>query len=214
MAKLLKINPRDPEKKYISHAASIIQKGGVIGYPTETVYGLGADIFNEKAVSRIYQIKSRESYKPIIVIVPSIDILAKLVTEITPVAEKLIHHFWPGPLTLVFNASALVPAGIRANGPSIAVRIPDNPVCLALLNHCQTPLTSTSANFSGEPNATTALMVNQTVGDKLDLILDSGPSRSNIPSTVATIMDEAVKILRPGAIPTDSIREICPIINT
>ena len=146
-------------------------------------------------------------------IVPSIDILANLVAEITPVAEKLIHRFWPGPLTLVFEAKPEVPAGLRANGPSIAVRIPDNQVCLALLKQCQTPLTSTSANFSGEPNATTALKVDQTVGDKLDLILDSGPSRSNIPSTVATIQGNAVKVLRPGAIPVDSIREICPVID-
>jgi L-threonylcarbamoyladenylate synthase len=213
MKKLIKVNPQNPEIKIITRATTILKNGGILGYPTETVYGLGADIFNEKAVSRIYQIKSRESHKPIIVIVPSIDVLAQLVTEISPVAEKLIHRFWPGPLTLVFEASPLVPAGIRANGPSIAVRIPDNPVCLALLKHCQTPLTSTSANFSGEPNATTAMMVKQTVGDKLDLILDSGPSRANIPSTVATITNKGVKILRPGAIPADSIREVCPIIT-
>lgn len=211
MKPILEINPHFPEKEKIEQAAQIITRGGVIGYPTETVYGLGADIFCRAAVKRIFEIKGRNASKAIIVIVPDIENLQELVTTISDQAHELMQQFWPGALTLIFPASDKVPAEIRGGGSSIAIRIPDNKICLNLLKKCQLPLTSTSANFTGEATPVTAQEVNQSMGEKLDLIIDGGPAKSRTPSTILDITTERFRLIRQGALPIEKIERICKI---
>lgn len=211
MTSLLKMDPAHPEKEKISQAAAILESDGLIGYPTETVYGLGANIFSERAVQRIFEVKGRSTAKAIIVIVSSLTMLEKLVKQITPSAQRLIQHFWPGPLTLIFEAADHVPRAVCGGGTSIAIRIPKHPVCLDLIERCGFPLTSTSANLAGGENPLSAGQVQATFGNQLDLILDAGPSPSRVPSTLLDLRDQQVRLLRAGAIELPQIERICRI---
>ncbi len=211
MGHVLKINPAYPELDRIQLAVDIIKKGGVIAYPTETVYGLGANIYNMTAVNRIYTLKGREQQKALIVIVDSIERLKDLVTHVSEPAFLLINHFWPGPLTMVFSARESVPKFITGGGKTIAIRIPNNPICLELIKASEVPLTSTSANLAGGKNPTTAREVAETFGTPLDLIIDGGPSPSNISSTVLDVTQKEVHLVRQGAITIEMIKKVCKI---
>lgn len=208
MINILKINSQNPEPERISQAADIIRAGGVIGYPTETVYGIGANIFNRDAVARIFDIKGRAQQKAIIVIVPTIDVLNELAANISFGAKKLIEAFWPGPLTMIFQASKKVPREITGGGATVAIRIPANEICIQLMQKSGVPITSTSANLAGAPNPVSAPEVAQNLGDRVDLIIDGGPSKSGTPSTVIDATGEQIRIIRAGAIDKVDIERI------
>ena len=211
MSKIIKIDPKDPEDDLISMAARILQKGGVIGYPTETVYGIGCNAYNAEAVNRIYKLKNRDPSKALILIAADIIQISELVEIIPEQAERLMENFWPGPLTLVFNASARLQDFAFRKSKTIAVRIPDCNICLALLKSCGFPLVSTSANRSGEPEATSADRVAQIFGDELDLIIDGGQTPSQRPSTVVDVTRTPARIIREGAISALEINTVLEI---
>ncbi|MBN1352118.1 threonylcarbamoyl-AMP synthase [candidate division KSB1 bacterium] len=211
MSRIIKINPDNPDPNSLQDAAEIINAGGVIGYPTETVYGLGAGISNSSAVERIFKIKGRDFNKALIVIVNSIEMLQPLVQDMPPDAESLMNRFWPGPLTLVFKASPAVNPAISGGRTTIAIRIPDNRICLELLSRCDGPITSTSANIAGEPNSITAMEVEQKLGRWLDLIIDGGASKSSSASTLLDLTTELPKLRRKGAIPANEIERMIKI---
>jgi len=211
MSLCLRIDPVYPEKEKIAQAVSVLRRDGLIGYPTETVYGLGAGIFSESAVQRIFAAKGRNAAKAIILIVSEIALLENLVQTITPSAQRLIEHFWPGPLTLIFEATSRVPPAICGGGSSVAIRIPQNQICLDLIHALGAPITSTSANLAGGANPQTAEQVQQTFGDQLDLILDGGPTPGSTPSTVLDVRTASAKLVRAGAIEIAGIERICPI---
>lgn len=211
MSEILKINPRLPETDLISRAARVLQKGGVIGYPTETVYGIGSNIFAASAVDRIYALKNRDQSKALIIIAADIIQIGDLVEEIPDSAERLMENFWPGPLTLVFKASREIRESTFHRTQTIAIRIPDCTICLALLKSCGFPLISTSANHSGEPPATSAEQVQALFGDQLDLIIDGSETLSTTPSTVVDVTRLPVRVLREGAI---SRLEIDTVLET
>lgn len=211
MSEILKINPRQPEADLISRAARVLQKGGVIGYPTETVYGIGSNIFAGSAVDRIYALKNRDQSKAMIIIAADIIQIGDLVEEIPESAERLMENFWPGPLTLVFKASQEMRESTFHRTQTIAIRIPDCTICLALLKSCGFPLISTSANHSGEPPATSAAQVQMLFGDQLDLIIDGSETLSTTPSTVVDVTRLPVRVLREGAI---SRLEIDTVLET
>jgi L-threonylcarbamoyladenylate synthase len=211
MAELLKLNPLAPEDDLIGRAARVLQNGGVIGYPTETVYGIGCNIFSQPAVKRIYQMKKRETDKAFILIAADIIQIKDIVAEIPEAAERLMENFWPGPLTLVFKASPNLATTEFRRVKTIAVRIPDCAICLALLKACGYPIVSTSANLSGQAAATTAQGVISLFNDYLDLVVDGGKTPSDIPSTVVDITKSPVKIVREGAI---SKLEINTVLET
>lgn len=200
-SRTIKIDPNAPDLALLAEAAEIIKSGGIIGYPTETVYGLGGDIFNADTVERIFTIKGRQFNKALIVIVDSVEMLQPLIETMPANAKKLINKFWPGPLTLIFKAAPIVSRKLSGGGSTIAIRIPDNPICLALLKLCNTPITSTSANLAGEASALSAEAVTKSLGSKLDLVIDGGPSQSSKPSTIVDLTTERPQIRRPGAIP-------------
>ena len=206
--KILKINPANPENKLLREAAEIIASGGVIGYPTETVYGLGANALNRSAVNKIYILKGRGKNKPILIIASDLDQVKQLVSFFPETADILARSFWPGPLTIIFKAADFVNKKLLGEGDTIGIRIPDNKICLELLRLCGVPLTSTSANISGGKNPISATEVADNFGDKLDLIIDGGIAQSRTPSTVVSLANESVTMVRQGAISKLEIEQV------
>jgi L-threonylcarbamoyladenylate synthase len=200
MSEIIKISSKQPEDDLVSRVVRVLQKDGVIGYPTETVYGIGSNAFSATAVDRIYSLKNRDHSKALIVIAADIIQISDLVEEIPESAERLMENFWPGPLTLVFRAAKELKRSPFHHSQTIAIRIPDCPICLALLKSSGFPIISTSANRSGELPATNAAQVNEMFGDQLDLIVDGSETLSTTPSTVVDVTWLPVRIIREGAI--------------
>ncbi len=189
-------------QKQIDKGIQILKQGGVIAFPTDTVYGLGADAFNSNAVKRIYDIKKRPKHLPLPLLIGDIKQLDILAEPLSEIALFLVRRFWPGGLTLVVPKAAYLP-GYLGN-TSIAVRIPAHPVCLALIQAINNPIIGTSANISGRPSALTAGEVRQQLGNEVDLIIDGGRCPGG-ESTVVDVTGGEVVILRQGIIPEDEI---------
>ena len=184
----------------IAEAAAILLSGGLVAFPTETVYGLGADGLNPEAVAKIYAAKGRPATNPVILHVDSIGSAKTLVSHWPVEAEVLAEKFWPGPLTLVLPASDRVPAIVRAGGPSVALRCPAHRVALALIHAVGRPLAAPSANRSQHLSPTRAEHVASSLGKAVDLILDSGPTEAGLESTILDLCGPRPRILRPGPI--------------
>lgn len=198
MTRLLKVlGPDDPA---ISEAAGILAAGRLVAFPTETVYGLGADGLNPEAVACIYAAKGRPATNPVILHVDGPEAARRLVSRWPSEATVLIDRFWPGPLTLVLPASDQVPAIVRAGGPSVALRCPDHSIALALIRATGRPLAAPSANRSQHLSPTLAKHVASSLGDVVDLILDGGPAATGLESTILDLCGPLPRILRPGPI--------------
>ena len=191
----------------IKLAGKIIKEGGLVAFPTETVYGLGANALNPYAVAKIFEVKKRPTFDPLIVHISKIEWLEKLTTQVDEKALKLIEKFWPGPLTLVLPKSNIVPDIVTAGLPTVAIRMPSHNVALALIENAETPISAPSANPFGYISPTTADHVERMLGDKIDLILDGGKCPIGIESTVLSLIDEEPKILRPGGLPVEEIEK-------
>ncbi len=198
------IDPENPDPSILSTAAAAIQRGSLIAYPTDTTYGLVADPMNEKAVSRLFKVKRRALSKPILLLIGEVSHLPSLVARVSPLAEKVIKRFWPGPLTLVFEAASDLSPLLTAGTGKIGVRLPSAPLSIALIRAAGFPLTATSANISGESPSVRAGEVAAMMGDDLDLILDGGVCET-MPSTLLDLSDDSPRILRQGKIPVDSL---------
>ena len=190
----------------INQAADMIKNGGLIAYPTETVYGLGADPYNAEAVEKIFTAKGRAENKGIILLIRGVDDLSALVRLVSPTAQILIEAFWPGPLTLVFRANRDLSPALLGGRDTIALRHSSSPIATELLTALGGPLTSTSANRSAEPPARSAVEVENALGEHLDLILDGGPSASTLPSTLVDVSTDHATLLREGAISVQKLR--------
>jgi len=188
---------RDAEAK-IAEAAAVIRAGGIVAFPTETVYGLGADAFSESALKRVYAAKGRPSDNPSIVHIARASDIGLLAREYPPGVVKLADAFWPGPLTIIVEKRAEVPDAVSGGLPTVGVRLPDNPVALALIRMAGTPIAAPSANLSGRPSPTRAADVIADLDGKVDLILAGADSRIGIESTVVDMTITPPQILRPG----------------
>lgn len=207
--RVVKVNADRPAPQAIREAARVLEKGGVVAFPTETYYGLGADPFHEAAVRRLFEIKDREPAKPISLVIDDEKRLKDIVKAVSPEASRLIRRFWPGPLTLVFHSSPRLPAALTGGSATIGVRIPNHPVALELLRAFGRALTATSANHSGQPSAATAEQVEKALGTDLDLILDAGPTPGGPESTVVDATLYPPRLIRKGPIPfRDVLMEI------
>ncbi len=195
-----------PTPQNINQAADIIKNGGLIAYPTETVYGLGADPHNTEAIQKIFTAKGRAEDKGIILLIRGPDDLSALVSTVSPTAQILIEAFWPGPLTLVFRANPDLSPALLGGRDTVALRHSSSPIATELLTALGGPLTSTSANRSAEPPARSATEVENTLGDYLDLILDGGLSDSTLPSTLVDVSTDSATLLREGAIFAQKLR--------
>jgi len=185
----------------IARAARLLAGGGLVAFPTETVYGLGALATDAEAVARIYRAKGRPSTNPLIVHVPDVDSARALAGDgWNNVAEALAREFWPGPLTLVLPRASALAEAVTAGGPTMAVRVPDHPVARELLRACGQPIVAPSANSSGRLSPTLAEHVWADLGDRVDLILDGGPCVAGVESTVVDVTVSPPRLLRPGPI--------------
>lgn len=192
----------------ITKAAQIIQKGGLVVFPTETVYGLGADAFNPLAVARIFEVKKRPRFDPLIVHVANLQDLDNLVVKIPTKATKLIEQFWPGPLTLVLFKKETVPEIVTSGLPTIAVRMPNHPMALDLIKASNCPIAAPSANPFGYVSPTTADHVREQLGNEVDFILDGGPCAVGLESTIVSFVEKEPQLLRPGGISLEEIESI------
>jgi L-threonylcarbamoyladenylate synthase len=198
--KIIKIDHANPQPDLISEAALIIKSGGVISFPTRYLYGLGADAFNADAVDRIFKIKQRPYNKPLLVLVDKQKDLPRLVRNVPSVATHIMERFWPGEVTIVFEAKDSLPENLTGGTDRIGVRMPEHPVALALTNSVKGPITATSANITGQDGCSRVQDLDPLIADKLDLILDAGPLKGGIGSTVIDVTVYPPKILREGAV--------------
>ncbi len=192
----------------IDEAADVLRTGGVVAFPTETVYGLGADALNESAVKKVFQAKGRPADNPVIVHVAEMDQFTAIGRDIPSIAAKLAESFWPGPLTFVVKHRRDLPAVVTAGLETVAVRMPDHPVALALIRRLSRGIVGPSANLSGRPSPTTAQHVLNDLAGKIDVILDGGATRIGVESTVVDVTTSPPTILRLGGLPRESIERL------
>jgi len=199
--------PADILKK-VKRCADVLRSGGIASYPTDTVYGLGADVYNENAVMKIYAVKRRPPDLPLPVLICDLSQLKELVSDIPAIARKLISLFWPGALTLVFNKAPTFNSAVLAGGSKIAVRMPDHAITLRLIREAGGPIVGTSANHHELPSVLTSAGVRAQLGNSVDYILDAGPCPGGTESTIVDISQNRYTILRMGAIPITNILNI------
>lgn len=192
----------------VREAAQVLRGGGLVAFPTETVYGLGAHALDPAAVERIYRAKGRPAYNPLIVHVAGVDAARALSSAWPAAADRLAERFWPGPLTLVVPKAPSIPDAVSAGLPTVGVRVPAHPVAHALLEAAGIPVAAPSANRSSHVSPTTAEHVRRSLGGRIDLILDGGPTPVGIESTVLSLAGAVPTVLRPGAISVDALREV------
>jgi len=194
------LDPLKPERKIVAEAAEAILRGGVIAFPTDTFYGLGCSLMDPAAVDMLYRLKRRPQNLAVISLISDPAEVEALAADIPDVAVTLMKRFWPGPLSIVFRASIVVPQACRGPRETIALRYPDHPISLALVSALGGPLVASSANLSGQPPAKSAEEVIRSFGNQLDLVLDGGPSQASQPSTLIDLTSGKVEVLRPGAV--------------
>ena len=211
MPEILKIGADNSEEKILARAAEILAGGGIIAYPTETFYGLGADATNEKAIEKIFAVKGRDFKNPVSLIIGQTDDVYPLVKDIPETAQKLMAAFWPGALTIVFSASDKVSPLLTAGSGKIGLRVSSHPMRLGIVQKLKRPLTATSANLSGAPECTLASEVAQQIGDKIDAIVDLGATPGNAGSTIIDVTCDPPVILREGVISRKTIEKYIDI---
>jgi len=205
---LLKVNAESPDPTKIKTAAKIIKNGGLVAFPTETVYGLGADALNAAAVLALFEAKKRPLDNPPIVHVADLKEVPSLVQEVPKKAELLMKEFWPGPLTLIFKHSNIVPNITVAGLDTIAIRMPNHRVALALIKASGCPIAAPSANLAGKPSPTTAQHVFEDLNGRIDAVLDSGATNIGVESTVVDISAEPPMVLRPGGTTFEALKKV------
>ncbi|HHW58109.1 MAG TPA: threonylcarbamoyl-AMP synthase [Clostridia bacterium] len=208
MTKIVCINKNNPEIELIDFAAKVIREGGLVAFPTETVYGIGANSFNEDAVKKIFIAKGRPQDNPLIVHIAELEQIYDLVKEVPQKAKILMKNFWPGPLTLIFMKSERVPSINTAGMNTVAIRMPSNPIAHLLIKRAQVPISAPSANVSGKPSPTDASHVIEDLYGRVDVIIDGGKCDVGVESTVLDLTEEIPVILRPGAITLEMLKEV------
>lgn len=199
----------DALERQVAQAVDILRQGGVVAYPTDTLYGLGANAFNEAAVERVFEIKGRPHGMPLPLLLADADALVQVASEAPPLARVLAERFWPGALTLVIPRSPRVPELVSGRGWKVGVRVPDHPVPRELARRLGAPITGTSANKSGGPDPRTAEDVRKQLGETVDLVIEDGGLPAGQPSTVLDLTGPSPRIVRAGAITKEALEAAC-----
>src|SRR5437660_4006617 len=210
---VIRVAPINPDAAVIERAAELLRAGQLVVFPTETVYGLGADALRPAAVEQIFAAKGRPLSDPLIVHVAHEDELASLVTDIPPQARRLARAFWPGPLTLILPAGSRVPKLVTAGLSTVAIRMPRHPVALALIRAVGSPIAAPSANRFMHVSPTTAQHALADLAGRVPLILDGGPAEVGVESTVLDLCSTVPTILRPGGVSLEELRAVLPDVR-
>jgi len=197
---VVRVDPDRPGAEPLATAAGVLRAGGLVAFPTETFYGLGAAALDARAVARVFAAKGRPADKPLLVLVDSVAMAQTVVADLPPRARRLIARYWPGPLTLVLRARPAVPSALTAGTGTVGVRVPGHPVARALVAAAGGPITAPSANPHGGPSPRTAAEVLDGLGDRVDLVLDGGPTPGGPASTLLDLTGDRPRVLRPGAV--------------
>ncbi len=203
----------EPDERGIARAAAVLRSGGLVAFPTETVYGLGADALNADAVRRIFTAKGRPSTDPLIVHVASLDEVPALVRSMPDLVHALAARFWPGPLTLILPKSPVVPDEVTAGLDTVALRVPNHPVARRLLAAASLPVAAPSANLFSRPSPTRPEHVLEDLSDRIDMLIAGGPTTVGVESTVLDLATGVPTILRPGAVTLEMLREVVPTVR-
>jgi len=194
------IDPLEPAKGVVAEAAETLLRGGVVAFPTDTVYGLSCLLMDPSAVEFVYRLKHRPAHLSVIALIPEPDAVYPLVESVPEIAETLMARFWPGPLSIIFAASPLVPPRVAGERNTIALRVPRHPWCEALLGAVGGPLVSSSANLSGQPPCADAEEIVAAFGNQIDIVLDGGRVAETPPSTVVDVSGGGCEVVRAGAV--------------
>jgi L-threonylcarbamoyladenylate synthase len=198
--RILRVDPDSPDPAAVAEAAEAVLRGGVIAFPTDTLYGLGCSLLDVAAVEMVARLKRRDPSLAVISLIPEPRQAYGLAVEVGAVAERLIKRHWPGPLSLIFRAAPIVPPRVRGAGGTVALRCPKDTLCQKLLDRIGGPVVASSANLSGQPPAATAEEVVRIFGNQLDLVIDGGPRRGGQPSTLVDVSEPRARLLRRGGL--------------
>ena len=193
----------------LKQPAEIIRNGGIVLFPTETVYGIGTNGLNETAIKKLFKIKQRPLNKPISLLVNSIDMINKIAKDITEIEYSIIKEFFPGPLTIVLKKKDIVPNILTANRNTVGIRMPSNDIALKLIEYTGFPIATSSANISSQPSGTRLQDITKDFDGKADYFIDGGPSKIGLSSTVIQVIDDIPHILRQGTVTEKQIRNAC-----
>jgi L-threonylcarbamoyladenylate synthase len=211
--RVVAVDPEHPDPAVIADAASVLARGGLVAFPTETVYGLGANALDPAAVEALFDAKGRPSTDPVIVHVAAIEHVRDIAPDLPAVAERLAQRFWPGPLTLVLRKAPRVSSSITAGLDAVGVRVPAHPVAQALLRAVKLPVVAPSANRFSRPSPTTAQHVLDDLNGSIDMVLDAGPTAVGVESTVLDMTASPPLVLRPGGLSIEAIRDFVPDVQ-
>nr|AQQ74787.1 hypothetical protein [uncultured bacterium] len=207
---MIRVDPDTPDPAALAPAADCLRRGGLVAFPTETVYGLGTHALDRTAVRRLFEAKGRPATDPLIVHVSDADRMNELALDVPDTARALASRFWPGPLTLVLRRSPRVPDEVTAGLDTVAIRVPAHPVARALLSAAAIPVAAPSANLFSRPSPTRASHVLDDLGGRIDLVVDGGPTQVGVESTVLDLSREVPTILRPGVVSLAMLQEVLP----
>ncbi|NLC53138.1 MAG: threonylcarbamoyl-AMP synthase [Firmicutes bacterium] len=205
---IITVNPKAIDQTALARAATILRQGGLVAFPTETVYGLGADIYNRDSVKKIFTVKGRPGDNPLIVHIYHWEQMTELAREVPETAKVLAQQFWPGPLTMILPKKEEIPAEVSAGLPTVAIRLPAHPVAEELLRQTGLPVAAPSANTSGRPSPTRSSHVIADLDGKIELIIDAGPTGVGIESTVLDVTGPKLRILRPGGVTREMLEAV------
>ena len=211
-AEIVVVDPIHPDPQVLARAGALLRAGQLVAFPTETVYGLGANALDREAVGRIFGVKGRPAGDPLIVHVADLAGVEAVVPTLSPVAQTLAARFWPGPLTLVLPRGPAVPPNVTAGLDTVAVRMPAHPVARGLIRAAGLPVAAPSANLFSRPSPTRAADVAADLGSRILLILDGGPTVHGLESTVLDLTTDPPRVLRPGALPLEALRLVLPAL--
>jgi len=207
---ILPVDPKSPDQDTIAKAAALIKKGGLVVFPTSSFYGLGTEAFNAEAVGKVFRAKKRDPQKPLLILIASLADLTPLVRAVPKTATRLMEAFWPGRLTIIFQAADLLPPNLTGHTGQIGIRLAGHPVACSLAKAVGSPITGTSANLSGKGGCTAVAQLYQHIRDQVDLILDAGRLEGGEGSTVVDVTVDPPKILRQGGI---GAKRITPLLD-
>ena len=196
------------DDKKLQEVANIIRQGGIVVFPTETVYGIGTNGLDSKAISKVYHVKQRPLNKPISLLVSSLEMVKAVTENISDIEYKLMEEFFPGPLTIILKKNKLVPNNLTNNTDTVGIRLPDNIIARKLIEYANVPIATPSANISGRSSGTNIQDIIKDFGDKVDYYIDGGPSKLGIGSTIVKIDGDKPVILRHGSISEEEINKI------